>query len=63
MALFLRELSGFLLPAIKPLSYNTKTRLAISLAEIVYENSPLTEMLSGLKVVSYECLLLFTGST
>ena len=38
------------LPTTKSLSINTKARFAISLVEILYENIPLTEMLSGLKV-------------
>ena len=46
-------MEGFLaqsLPTIKSLPYNTKTRFAVSLAEYSYENIPLTEMLSSLKV-------------
>ena len=34
----------------KSLSDNTKTRFAVSLVEYLYENIPLTEMLSCLKV-------------
>ena len=38
------------LPTNKSLSDDTKTRFAVSLVEYLYENIPLTEMLSCLKV-------------
>ena len=39
-----------LLPTIKSLSNNTKTRFAASILEMLYENISLTEILSSLKV-------------
>ena len=38
------------MPTVKSLSNNTKTRLSVSLVEILCECIPLTEMLSSLKV-------------
>ena len=39
-----------LLPITKSLSYNTKTRFVVYVVEILYENIPLTKMLSCVKV-------------
>ena len=36
----------------KSLSVDTKTRFAVYVVEILYENIPLTEMLSSLKVAN-----------
>ena len=36
-------------PIIKSLTYNTKTRFTVFVVEILYENIPLTEILSSLK--------------
>ena len=44
----------------KSLSYNTKTRFAVYVVGILYENIPLTEMLSSLQgnKEMHACLLL-----
>ena len=50
------------LPTIKSLSINTEARFAVSLAEILYENIPLTEM--TFQSQGSTCMLIaFTGST
>ena len=53
------------LPAINSLSIDTKAKFSVSLVEILYKSTPLTEMLSSLKGAKENmCIFIaFTGST